>query len=228
MLEGIKRELLSPSAIQEIRRRVAKLIKATKPPTDESKAIAKAEAEISNLTDAIANGLLKTSPALARRLQAAEQELARLRAKAARPRPGSVQQIMPRLVDEYRTLVEDLAGSLTEINVTRARCELRKLIGDIQVNASEHEIRLEASEGAIETALLKAAGQSQVLMVAGRRGQRSAGHPTCDGETKRNLARAICNGQRVPPLGSKELGTGSGSPAGFGAIRARPTGTARV
>ena len=167
LLAGIKRELLSPAAIEEIRRRVAKIVKAKKPPTDNVKAIGKAEAEVANLTDAIANGLLKSSPALAARLQAAERELAKLRATTSQPPRGSVQQMMPRLVDEYRALVDDLAESLRAVNVDRARAEIRKLIGDIQVNATPDEIRLETREGAVETALLRAAGERQVIMVAG-------------------------------------------------------------
>ncbi len=63
--------------------------------------------------------------------------------------------------------MDDLAESLRSINVDRARAEMRKLIGDIQVNATPDEIRLETREGAVETALLRAAGERQVLMVAG-------------------------------------------------------------
>jgi len=80
-----------------------------------------------------------------------------------------VQHIMPRLVDEYRALVDDLAESLRSVNVDRARAEIRKLIGDIRVNSTPDEIRLETREGAVETALLRAAGERQVFMVAGAR-----------------------------------------------------------
>lgn len=167
LLAGIKKQLLSPAHIEEVHRRVVKLMSAKKPPVDQVKAITKVKAEVSHLTDAIANGLLKSSPALAARLQSAERELARLKAAAAQPQLGSVQQIVPRLVDEYRALVDNLAESLTSVNIARARAEMRKLIGDIRVNATPHEIRLEARENAVETALLRAAGHRQVLMVAG-------------------------------------------------------------
>ena len=167
LLAGIKQELLSDAHIKEVRRRVVKLMTAKKPPADQAKAINKAEAEIANLTDAIANGLLKSSPALAERLQAAEQELAKLKAMPSQPPRGSVQQIMPRIVDQYRELVDDLAESLASVNIDRARAEIRKLVGNIQVNATPEEIRLEASEGAVEAALLRAAGERQVFMVAG-------------------------------------------------------------
>jgi len=74
---------------------------------------------------------------------------------------------MPRLVDEYRALVDDLAASLGSVNMARARAEMRKLIGgEIQVNATADEIRLEVMHGAVDAALLSAAGQRQVFMVA--------------------------------------------------------------
>ena len=167
LLAGIKQELLSPEHIKEVRRRVVKLLTAKKPLADQPKAIDKAEAEVVNLTDAIANGLLKSSPALAERLQAAERELAKLKATSSQPQMGSVQKMMPRIVDQYRELVDDLAESLASVNIDRARAEMRKLVGDIQVNATPDEIRLEAREGAVEATLLRAAGERQVFMVAG-------------------------------------------------------------
>jgi len=64
--------------------------------------------------------------------------------------------LIPRLADEYRSLVNDLATTLTSVNVTRARAEIRKLVGEIQVEATPDEIRLHASQG-LEAALLRAA-----------------------------------------------------------------------
>jgi hypothetical protein len=49
--------------------------------------IAQLDSEIANLTDAIASGMLRGSPALAQRLQTAEQELARLRSIKLAKRP---------------------------------------------------------------------------------------------------------------------------------------------
>jgi len=65
---------------------------------------------------------------------------------------------MPRFVDEYRELVATLATTLANVNVDRARAELRKRIGEIRVNATAEEIRLEAAQG-LEAALLRARGQ---------------------------------------------------------------------
>ena len=169
LLAGIKQELLSTDAIVEVRRRVAKLLNDQKPAKNLSKAIDKAETEIENLTDAIASGKLRSSPALAERLQSVEQELAGLKAASSRSRSGPVEKIMPRRVDEYRELVDDLATSLSSVNVNRAQAEMRKLVRDIQVEATPDEIKLLSREGSFETALLRAAGQNQVMMVAGAR-----------------------------------------------------------
>ncbi len=75
--------------------------------------------------------------------------------------------MIPRIFDQYRELVGDLAESLASVNIDRARAEIRKLVGDIQVIATPDEIRLESREGAVEAALLRAAGERQVSIVAG-------------------------------------------------------------
>jgi hypothetical protein len=85
LLDGIKRELLSPAAIEEAQRRVAKLANR-KVPQGQGKAIARVQHEITNLTDAIASGALRSSPALAARLEAAERDLARLKARESQRR----------------------------------------------------------------------------------------------------------------------------------------------
>ena len=74
-----------------------------------------------------ANALELEYPALASRLQVAEKGLAKLKAESSRMPKGSVQKLMPRLADEYRALVDDLATSLTSVNVNRARAEMRRL-----------------------------------------------------------------------------------------------------
>jgi hypothetical protein len=106
---------------------------------DRSKAIAKAHAEMSNLTDAIASGALSSSPALAGRLQVAERELARLEADVPAPRAAAPYAI-PRLASEYRAMVADLAKSLTAVSVPRVRAELRKLIGELRIEETEDRV----------------------------------------------------------------------------------------
>jgi hypothetical protein len=82
LLAGIKQRVLSPAAIEEVRARVAKLAKS-KPTPDSANALAKASAEVANLTEAIARGALRTSPAIAKRLGIVEREVQRLKAARA-------------------------------------------------------------------------------------------------------------------------------------------------
>ena len=77
-------------------RRGAKLANSKKPAADNGKAVAKLRAEVANLADAIATGALRSSPALAARLQSAERELARLEAAATQAPRGSVAYMIPR------------------------------------------------------------------------------------------------------------------------------------
>ena len=72
LLRAIKRDLLSDASIEEFKRR---LRRAMTRPDQNIKIRAKLEAEVANLTDAIATGLL--SPALARWLRDAEAAVAR-------------------------------------------------------------------------------------------------------------------------------------------------------
>ena len=52
-------------------------------------------------------------------------------------------------------------------DVARARTALRDLIGEIQVVATPEEIRFETKKGALEGALVRAAGGQQISLVAG-------------------------------------------------------------
>ncbi len=168
LLAGIQNDLLAPEVIAEVCRRATRLARMNRGPECGIKAIAKLRAEISNLTDAIANGALRASPAIAERLRASERELERLEATNARPARNSVEHMIPRLADEYRALIADLAQGLTEISVPRARAELRKLIGEIRVDATEDGVEFRSEHG-VEAALMKAAGggHQQICVVAG-------------------------------------------------------------
>jgi hypothetical protein len=164
LLHGIKQELLSPASVAAVRSRVTRLAKQRDRKVKPEE-VERLKSEIANLTDAIATGALRSSPALAARLETAETELVRLQSATAACR-GSVEQLLPGLVDEYRALVDDLATSLTTVNVARARAEIRKLVGEIRVDATADEIRLESATG-LENALVREAGRSQVILVAG-------------------------------------------------------------
>jgi hypothetical protein len=157
--------------IHEIVKTAVRLLKEDeKRPAPDGKAINALEKQIENLVEAMASGALKHSPALAERLGEAERELDRRRATQSRNQSSSkVLKHLPRLADECRALVTDLEGALsTSENLSRARAEIRKLVGEIRITPKEGEIWFEYEEGRPEAALLSAAGLRQQLnMVAG-------------------------------------------------------------
>jgi DNA invertase Pin-like site-specific DNA recombinase len=160
---GIKRDLRSPDVIEEICRRVRATLRETtrraKPP-DHAAPIAQLKAEIANLADAIASGVLRTSPTLAARLMAtAEQELARLAAAqptALRPR-ADVTRLLADLPRRAELAIDRLEETLAAGDVARARQEIKAHVGNVTVEADEHEIRLFSEQG-VAAVLLRAVG----------------------------------------------------------------------
>jgi site-specific DNA recombinase len=166
LLAGIKRELSAPEIIEELQRRVRQRLKNGKPPTDNRAQIAKLEREVARLVEAIASGALRTSAAIARRLQDAEAALARLKVT---PAPPSVQQLLPQLGERCQAAIDNLERTLM-VDPRRARMEIAEHVGPIRVTTTPEEIRLEAQKGHMEAALLGATGtggERQVCVVAG-------------------------------------------------------------
>lgn len=132
---------------------------------DNGKEIAKLQREISNLTDAIASGALKASPALAGRLHETEEKFASLR---VRPAPRDPEQLLPRLAERSKSAIDNLERTMTT-DPHRARREITEHVGAITVNTTPEEIRLKAQKGHREQAFLAATGSGtrQVVMVAG-------------------------------------------------------------
>ena len=95
----------------------------------------------------------------------AEAELARLAAEAARPAVNLV-NLPARLTTRYQRLVGDLEGFM-ERDPNRARAALREITGEIEVVPAEDGKCLEAKVWSNEPALRKAAGSSQIIVVAG-------------------------------------------------------------
>ena len=145
LLADIKERLLSPAAITEVVRRTKLLTQvAEAAPKPDGSRSGMLRAEIANLSDAIASGVLRTSPTIAERLQRAEAELARIEAKAAEP-SAKVTRMLPRIAEQYRAMVDDFANVETK-DVARARIEIRRLLGDeIRVRPSEDGTHLEAA-----------------------------------------------------------------------------------
>lgn len=162
VLAGIKRDLSSPEAIEEICRRVRAALKAGKPKAlDHTGRIGQLKGEIENLADAIANGALRASPALAKRLTAAEEELERLTSAQGAPAVpvADVTRLLADLPARAVRAVERLEETLAAGDVPRAREEIKQHVGAVRVEADENEIRLYSENGA-EAALLRAVGAS--------------------------------------------------------------------
>ena len=118
ILAGTKREPLRPEVIAEGRRRVSRALKGRKEKLVDAKRLAQLQCEIANLTDAIAAGALRASPAIAGRLQTAEAELARLHAM----KPAAKVTAMPAgIEDRWRAAVANLETVLMTHDPARSR-----------------------------------------------------------------------------------------------------------
>jgi site-specific DNA recombinase len=171
LLDGIRRELLSPEAIEEFRRRVARrLTEQSRKPEGQSERLAEIEREVENLIDAIARGVLRTSPALAGRLAQAEAEKAALLEANVPPPLAKAERLLPRVVDGYRELVADLPNALKR-DPGRARASIRRLLGgQITIEVDAEEARFITQKGRTEAAFLRAVGVNsgpQTTLVAG-------------------------------------------------------------
>jgi hypothetical protein len=115
-------------------------------------------AEVANLTDAIATGLLRSSPALAGRLTTAEAELGRLREAAVPKEVKDLDRLIPRVADDFRSMVAELPTALQR-DVARSRAAIcRLLAGSIHVVANEQEIRCIAENGRTQAAFSRSVG----------------------------------------------------------------------
>jgi hypothetical protein len=114
-----------------------------------------------------ASGLLKTSPALADRLARAERELASLEPAHCPATTGNVAVMLPRVMDKFRELAQDL-GRLAQHDVVRARTEIQRLVGMVELKPENGILVAEINKAHVAGALLTAAGARQQMdMVAG-------------------------------------------------------------
>ena len=125
--------------------------------------------EVENLTEAMASGALKGSPALDARLTAAEALLGQLRSQETQRPDPPAEALIPDIANSYRRLVRDLARSLHRTDADRARIELGRLVGPVKVEPADTEIRLYNAQGRLEAALLRAVGSGSTasFVVAG-------------------------------------------------------------
>lgn len=172
VLAGIKRDLCSPVVIEEICRRVRAALRAPKlKAVDHSARIAQLKAEIGNLADAIASGVLRASPTLAARLASAEDELTLLQSSQAAPTAPVVDvvRLLADLPARAARAVDRLEETLAAGDVACARQEIRTHVGSVTVEADEREIRLYSEQGHIAAALLRAVGSTASLYGSGGR-----------------------------------------------------------
>jgi site-specific DNA recombinase len=170
LMIGIRRKLLAPEVVAEFERRFAKrAAEQARKPNQRVKRMAELDREVANLADAIANGLLRASPALAARLAAAENELSSLKERGA---PTKIARIFPRLREHFENLVADLPN-VVKRDPDRARASIRQITGgSLRVESDGKMVRFLARQGQVEAAFLRAAGGTwnpKIEVVAGAR-----------------------------------------------------------
>jgi len=79
------------------------------------------------------------------------------------------ERLQPRIVEEHRAFVGELAERLTEVDVHRARATLRRMYGPVRARPEGEVVHLEIESGGLATAVLKAAGSTASNLVAGAR-----------------------------------------------------------
>jgi len=140
----------------------------SKPP-DNHERIAQLRAEVGNIADAIASGMMRASKALASRLRAAESELEReeqAQALADAPTP-SAERLLPALPAIFDRLVDNLDATLASGDLTRGREEIRSLVGCVTVKADADQISLFYERGNFAASMMKATGTHAILCGSG-------------------------------------------------------------
>jgi site-specific DNA recombinase len=172
VLLGITLELLTPEAIEAICSEVRALLRKPKPPAVNNAAQIKLlRAQIDNLTDAIANGVMRPSVALSARLSEAEMELARLErgqreSEAATRAP---ELLLADLTERATRAVGSLRETLSKGDIAKSRQEIGEYIGKLTVEADEQEIRLYSNKLHAVTRLLRASNAPANLYGSGGR-----------------------------------------------------------
>jgi site-specific DNA recombinase len=165
ILDSVKADLRDPAVVTEIERRMARAMAAEKPKAASGQRIADLQRQIGNLTDAIASGALKGSPALATRLADAEAELQRLQAEQSRAVPA-VACIAPKVAERYLEIVGRLEEHMGR-NTEHSRPALVQAIGDRITLTPDKSGKFLWAEYGLETAPMLVALGVPEIMVAG-------------------------------------------------------------
>lgn len=171
LLAAIKQDLLSDAAMADFRAHVRALLaeaKRQQRPDDarRQERLVALQAEIGNMVGAIRAGAY--SQALAKSLEVAEQEKARLEREAASaPLFDRTPDFIPRLNDIYRERVQSLED-VAQADMVRAQAALRDLVGDeIKLVPADDGDHLEAEIRGNYSGLLSLAVGSKLDVVAG-------------------------------------------------------------
>jgi hypothetical protein len=163
---------LAPAVLDEAKRRARALIRARtgRPVQPNAQRVKELQAQIENLSEAVAQDALRASPSIAAKLRETEEELARLQAQAeSAPPTADIERLIPRLGEEVERAVRELAKTLAAGNVDLARQELRGLVGRIRVVAKPTQMLLYSETGFVEAALKRAVGNMASINGSGGR-----------------------------------------------------------
>lgn len=172
VLMGITLQLLEPEAIEAICSEVRTLLRQPRPrPTNWVAQIKDLRERIDNLTEFIASGHTRASPAVCAKLSDHEQELARLeRAQAeSEAHAKAPELLLADLTERATRAVRSLRETLSKGDIAKSRQEIEEHIGKLTVEADQQEIRLYSNKLHAVTRLLRAANAPANLFGSGGR-----------------------------------------------------------
>jgi site-specific DNA recombinase len=175
LLSVVREELLDPAALAELQSTFQELLAAATAEENRAGAgararIAELERELANLLDTLA--AVGQSPAIVKRLQATEAEVARLRAQTAPGARERAKLVVDDVMGRYKRLLMDLQGMLTDAShLGRTRSILADMLGQVTVvKGDDGAMYAEFDEPADRLAI--AVGESLGLVAGARNGSR--------------------------------------------------------
>ena len=160
LVATMRDDLLTADAVAGVMRELRKVSAERRSKSDNAEQEREArrkrlEQEVANLTDAIASGALRSSPAIATRLAQAETELRDLTPAPRRP-TADVVDLLPRAESAYRKLVQELPQKMQR-EPDMARSLMRRVFRSITLRPTE--------DGGLEAEL--ATSPAQLLTLVG-------------------------------------------------------------
>ena len=156
LLEGVKRDLLSPAAWEAFQVELRAQLKAARPdPAQARKELAKAREEAANILAAIKMGIVTSTTKAA--LEASEARQAQAQAELAVIEQFEPAQMLPRAKEIYQQMVDSLENI---DDVAAAREALRALLGEVRIVREGEETYAETTNAGL-------AGVCSITVVAG-------------------------------------------------------------